>query len=108
MTSNTRRQLRVREMRLGARAQRMFDWLEMRDLPVTVERIESVDVLRTLVAAGFIVAQIPTPTFDHQTRRVRQPPALVTDLTLAGRRWRVKLYRGPVVKGITPGAGCPR
>ncbi|RZL90189.1 MAG: hypothetical protein EOP82_16420 [Variovorax sp.] len=92
MSAASKRQLSSPTTRLGAGAQHVFDWLDGRPLPVTVERKESVDVLRSLVAAGLVKAQIPEPT--HKAGRTDQPPAVVTAITPAGRRWRAKLHKG--------------
>jgi hypothetical protein len=69
--------------------QRLFHWLEEHRLPVTVERLESANALRSLLAAGFVEAQIPEPT--HKGGRTVQPPAVVRALTPAGRRWMARL-----------------
>src|SRR4029453_5949944 len=58
-----------------------------RNLPVTIERLESIDALRMLAAAGFVKATIPPPAPNPATGRIEQPPAVVTALTPAGRKW---------------------
>ncbi|RZL86313.1 MAG: hypothetical protein EOP82_30340, partial [Variovorax sp.] len=73
MSAEMKRQARARAARLGVGPQRLFRWLEEHRLPVTVERLESVNALRTLLAAGFVEAQIPEPT--HKRGRTEQPPA---------------------------------
>jgi len=72
---------------LAQRAFDLFDWLSRQTLPTLVVREENVDLLRMLVAAGFIKADIPGSRVDRHENMV-QPPATVTELTSDGHRWR--------------------
>lgn len=96
------REARARASRLGLGPQRLFHWLDGHKLPVTVERLECVNALRSLLAAGYVEAQIPEPT--HKGGRTEQPPAVVTALTPAGRRWNAQLYKEVRTHGHPPWA----
>lgn len=102
------RERRVQAIRMGAGAQRLYDWLAQQPMPVTVSGREDVDLLRQMVAAGFVRALVPPPVMNRNPSQVEQPPAVVTALTSTGRSWRRKLYAGPAIAGITPPAPVRR
>ena len=84
---------------MGAGARRLYDWLAPQRMPVTVRPAEDVDLLRNMVAAGLLRADIPPPVIDRRDGLVEQPPAVVLALTPEGRRWRATLYAGPAFMG---------
>lgn len=96
------RERRAQAMRMGAGAQRLYDWLAQQPMPVTVSGGEEVDLLRKMVAAGFVRALIPPPFMNRNSSRLEQPPAVVTALTPTGRSWREQLYAGPAIIGVMP------
>ncbi|MGJ7511461.1 hypothetical protein [Variovorax sp. GT1P44] len=86
MKAADRRITLARAKRLGAPAVSLFDWLETQRLPVEIARLDGVDVIRSLVAAGFEEADIPETI--RRAGRIEQGPAIVRALTPAGRQWR--------------------
>jgi len=102
------RERRAQAMRMGAGAQRLYDWLAQQRMPVMVSSAEDIDLLRKMVAAGFVTAIIPPSVMSRGSSRVEQPPAVVTALTPTGRGWRRKLYAGPAITGVTPPAQIRR
>jgi len=57
-----------------------------------VAHVDSIDALRSLLAAGFVEAQVPEPL--RLRGRIEQPPAVVTGLTKGGHRWASTLKGG--------------
>ena len=85
------RQKRNQRSRLGASALLLFESLSNCPLPAIVDRIDSIDALRSLISAGFVEAQVPEPL--RLKGRIEQPPAVVTGLSKAGHRWASTLKR---------------
>ena len=72
---------------LEAKATELFEWLSTQSFPMRVEHSENIEVLRMLLAAGLIEADIPAARVEFGIGVV-QPPATVTKLTREGLRWR--------------------
>lgn len=74
---------------LEEKAYELFDCLASQSLPACVEHNENIEVLRMLLAAGLIEADIPAARVEFGIG-MTQPPATVTKLTQEGIRWREK------------------